>query len=404
MQTYLWEKSAVAQLYREYRLVCSQHKIALRPVVIQLFDSKTHWGQWDPVTRTISIARRLVVEYSWFYVQAILRHEMAHQMVSDVYQVSNVHDVSGVWGAQSESQPPHGEWFQLACRRLGVMNEFTRASVRLQETPLDWRKEKRDEVSDKLLDKVQKLLALATSSNEHEALLAMEKVRELYAKYNLEQSEGSKKQNFAHIVIETGKKRLEAHHERILSILVGHFFVEILTSRLFDPKSGEDFKMIEIIGTRENTLMAEYVYHFLLQQSDFWVRETVKTSKQKISRVDRKSLKLGILEGFSEKLAAAERGGPRHSTRHSTPQAPSDVSGSTQKSVSIVGTALTQFRKDPALKTYLTSIYPRIRHRTGGSHRVDASYYETGKSIGKTITLNQAIASQGSNQGRLLTN
>ncbi len=399
MQTYPWEKNAVAHLYREYRLVCSQHKIALRPVVIQIFDSKSHWGQWDPVTRTISIARRLVVEYSWFYVQAILRHEMAHQMVHDVY------------GAQSENQPPHGEWFQLACRRLGVMNEFTRASVRLQETPLDWRKEKRDEVSGKLLDKVQKLLALATSSNEHEALLAMEKVRELYAKYNLEQSEASKKPDFAHIVIETGKKRLEAHHERILSILVGHFFVEILTSKLFDPKSGDDFKMIEIIGTRENTLMAEYVYHFLLQQSDFWVRETVKTSKQKISRVDRKSLKLGILEGFSEKLAAAERGGARPFTQQATPssgsgrvQPPSDAAPSNQKSVSIVGTALTQFRKDPALKTYLTTIYPRVRHRTGGSHRVDASYYETGKSIGKTITLNQAIATQGSNQGRLLTN
>jgi hypothetical protein len=394
MQTYDWERNSVAQLYREYRLVCSQHQIALRPVVIQLFDSKSHWGLWDPVTRTISISRRLVLEHSWFYVQAILKHEMAHQVVHDMY------------GVEASNLPPHGEWFQLACQRLGVLSEFARASVRLQETPIDWRNEKRDEASSKLLDKVQKLLALATSSNEHEALLAMEKVRELYAKYNLEKSESNQKQSFAHISIQTGKKRFEAHQERILSILVGHFFVEVITSKLFDAKTGDYFKMIELIGTRENTLMAEYVYHFLLQQSDFWLRETAKSSHQKISRIDRKSLKLGILEGFSEKLAAAEKGEAAVPQKRSSHLKPSDSSTpqlSSHSQNTWVSTALMRFKNDPALKSYISTVYPRIQYRTGPSQSVDPSFYETGRSIGKTITLNQAIAAQSQNRGRLLS-
>ncbi len=380
-----WERDTVSQLYREYRFILSQHKVSLRPVVIQLIDSQTHWGQWDPLTRRISIARRLVREYSWFYVQAILKHEMAHQLVHDVY------------GTQADQQGPHGEWFKLACHRLGVMNEFSQASVEIQETPLDWRKERKAEVSHRLLDKVQKLLALATSSNEHEAVLAMEKVRELYAKYNLEQATVSQPKNFVHLSICTGKKRLESYQDRILSILVGHFFVEVVTTRLFDAEKNDYFKMIEIIGTRENALMAEYVYHFLLQQSDFWVRETLKKSGKKISRFDRKSLKLGLLEGFSEKLAAAEKG---HPPGISNPG--NSLKTPTSQALTVVGTALTQFRKDTALKTYLSTIYPRVSYRSTSQQTIDPSYYQVGKTIGKSITLNQAVAAQSQSSGRLL--
>ncbi len=395
---YDWEKETVAQLYREYRLVCAQHQVALRPVLIQLIESQTYWGQWNPVTRTISIARRLVVEYSWFYVQAILKHEMAHQMVHDVYGCA-------ADDREDQRQSHHGEWFQLACRRLGVMHEFTRASVRLQESVLDWRQEKQDDVSHKLLDKVQKLLALATSSNEHEALLAMEKVRELYAKYNFEQVESSQSQNFAHIAISTGKKRIETHQDRILSILVGHFFVEVLTSSLFDAKTGDHFKMIEIIGARENALMAEYVYYFLLQQSEFWVGETMRTSGQKLSRVDRKSLKLGLLEGFAEKLTAAETSASesmsaRQESAFSSPSDRSDPSLS--RSLSLVGAALAHFRRNAALKDYLKTVYPRVKRTTGNRQAVDLSLYEVGRSIGQTITLHKAVAAQGQNSGRLL--
>lgn len=380
-----WDRNVIAQLYREYRLVLSQHKVSLRPVAIQLFDSRVTWGQWDPLSRTILISRRLIQDYAWFYVQGILRHEMAHQWVHDVC------------GPESAQQPPHGEWFQLACRYLGVTNEFCRASVRLQETELDWRKENRVESASKLLEKVQKLLALATSSNEHEALLAMEKVRELYAKYQLEKATQNDQTQFVHLPIFTEKKRFEAFQDRILSILVGHFFVEVITSRLFNAQHNDYFKMIELVGTRENVLMAEYVYYFLMQQSDFWVRETIKQSNTPISRLDRKSLKLGILEGFSEKLSRSER-------KSSTP--PPFRQGSApgeSTAISVIGTALTRFKNDPALKGYLAKVYPRLSYRSGAEQSIDPSYYQRGKSIGQSITLSRAVTTQGVDQVRLIS-
>ena len=363
-QTYDWERAVGAQLYQEYRSILWNHRLSLRPVSIQLFDSDTHWGKWDPTTRTIWIARKLIREYSWFHVQSILRHEMAHQMVDEFYD-------------PSQKGRPHGDFFRLACQHLGVPEEFTQASIQLQESSLDWRTEKVDEASEKLLDKVRKLLALATSSNEHEAFLAMNKVRELYAKYNLEQAEG-KKSHFAHIVITHGKKRIEPHQARVISILVEHFFVEILTSNLFDAKTGETHRALEIIGTRENVLMAEYVYYFLLQQMDFWMREMIQMSHRKtsprispkISPMARKSFRLGILAGFSEKLKQSEKG--------PSSQASSD-SSHPSSALTVVGQAMVKFRQDQQLKNYLSSVYPRISHTTSSAQTVDHLAYGAGK-------------------------
>ena len=226
----------------------------------------------------------------------------------------------------------------------------------------------------------------------------MQKVRELYAKYNLEQIENPQRQEFVHLSIVTGKKRTEAHEDRILSILLEHFFVEVLTSKLFDPETTDEYKAIELIGTRENVLMAEYVYHFLIQQSDFWVREKIKNSGKKLSRFDRKSLRLGLLEGFSEKLLHAEK-----ATERATEETRKQISPeSAHSNLNPIGTALALFQGNPALKNYLSTIYPRLRYSRSSGAYIDPSLYREGKEIGKSITLKKAIISEKKTSGRFL--
>jgi len=377
---YDWERGALEELYREYRSVCLGKRLAMKPAAIAIFDSSTHWGRWDPLTRTISLSRKLVQNHPWSQVLGILRHEMAHQWVDET-------------PGKAQGELPHGERFKKACREVGVPQEFSGASAHLLENALDWRQEKRDESSEKLLDKVRKLLSLATSSNEHEALLAMNKVRELYAKYNLEQVEEDARFQFAHIVISHGKKRIEAHQEKIVGILVGHFFVRVLMLYQFDAKSGERHRAIEIVGTRENALMAEYVYHFLLQQTDYWVREAVKLRQSPISRPERKSFRLGLLEGFADRL--------RRSERDEAP-APKERAAVGATELSLVGRALATLKKDPRLDNYLSDVYPRLRTR-GISHDIyDSSAFCAGLELGKKITLNKAVTTNEGNRGRQL--
>ena len=375
-----WERRVSLELYQEYAWIIRSQKLALRPAVVTLKDLETHWGQWDSLTRTISISRKLIHNYSWFHVVGIFRHEIAHQLVDETYPF-------GIPQAKS-----HGEVFKWACKKVGVPEEFSGASVRLQEQSPDWREWKRDEVTDRLLDKVRKLLALATSSNEHEALSAKNKVRELYAKHNLEQTAQDTRSRFSHLVICHGKKRIEIHQDKILGILVGHFFVQVVYFRLYDAKSGERHKAVEIIGTRENVLMAEYVYHFLLRQLEFLVREVAKHSPKKLTRVERKSYALGILEGFAEKLAHSEVTAATVEENHRT----------ASSELSLIGKALVRFRRDPGFEQYLAEVHPRLGSRSPSCHLMDDFAFDAGRSVGKTITLNKAVTAAEGNMGRLL--
>jgi len=374
---YDWERAAVRELNQEYVSVLLQRRLKMRPAAIELFDSETHWGSWSPLTRTVSISRKLIRSHAWSQVLGILRHEMAHQYVDE--------ELSG-------HELPHGERFKTACKILGVPQEYARATASLATSAIDWRMEKRDEDSERLLDKVRKLLALATSSNEHEALLAMNKVRELYAKYNLEHAAESAREQFAHLVITHRKKRVEAHQSKIIGILVGHFFVQVLHFKMFDAMSGEHHQAIEIVGKRENVLMAEYVYHFLLQQTENRVQEAAKAAGRKLTFFERKSYRLGILHGFAEKLTRSESSSPETPTPRGRSQ-----------ELSLIGKALVSFKKDSKLDDYLGEIYPRLRTRGTSFQGVDSHAFDAGFAVGRTITLNKAVTSREGNRGLLLS-
>ncbi len=369
------ERRILHALYEEYQMILKDHRIHMRPVLIQLFHSTELWGKWDPLTRTIFIAKNLVHDHSWFSVRGILAHEMAHQFVDEE-----------CFNPSTFLAKPHGEAFLFACEKLGIPHEFRKSRILFQETPLDWRLTQTHSV--KLLDKVKKLLALATSTHENEALAAMNKVRELYAKYNLNQLKDDQHLEFMHLIITHQKKRIEAYQNQIISILVEHFYVRVLMSSLFHPPTGESHRVIEMIGTRENVLMAEYVYYFLIQQSQFWVEEKQKETQKKLSAFEKKSFRFGILTGFSEKLNQMAR--QKTTSAWCSANSPSSKSFYSN-SLSVVAQALQPFQKKNPLDRYLAKVYPRISHRTLSRSRVDPCIFAAGKKLGRKLSLKKAV-------------
>lgn len=344
-----------------------------------LFDSETRWGEFDEPTRTISISRKLVKNHPWHQVIGVFRHEMAHQLVAESRYGSGVDD------------RPHSEQFRAACRRLGVPDQFAKAGLDLQGSDLDWRTEKRDEATEKILEKVRKLLALAGSSNEHEALLAMERVRELYAKYNLENAKTEASSAFVHLVICDGKKQMQAWHQKTIGILIEHFFVKVITFRQYNTKTCEHDFAIELIGSRENVLMAEYVYYFLQRHLELLVKDAAQVKGKRFGRTERSSYRLGALNGFAEKLKRAER-------------EPVDTSAkSTNPGLTLIGRAIAKFKEDDLLDDYLSDIYPRLGRHKKTSHRVDSEAFREGHRAGRDMTLNKPLTSQMGNLGKLLS-
>ncbi|MGE3681724.1 MAG: SprT-like domain-containing protein [Bdellovibrionales bacterium] len=388
-----WERAVIMELNREHGAIARARKVSLRPIAITLFDSETKWGQFDELTRTISISRKLVNEHPWDHVLGVLLHEMAHQYVAEQEGTARAHP--------QHHERPHGEAFQTACTRLGVPAQFAKAGLDLQSCDLDWRSEARDDASEKILDKVRKLLALANSTNENEALLAMEKVRELYARYNLEAMHQSSQRNFVHLVITHGKKRMESWEQRTISILTEHFFVEVLTFRQFEPRTGSRVHAVEIVGTRENVLMAEYVYHFLLNQTEFLMRKAVQGGTRLV-RSEKGSFRLGVLDGFAKKLQATHT---RPLTpRPSSPSASTSASATTaSNSLTVIGEALTMFRDHSGIQEYLKEIYPRLGRRRGSTVTVNRTAFAAGHAAGQTLTLNKPLSTHMGNQGHRLS-
>lgn len=366
--TSVWTK----QLYREFEEINWYHKLGLRPCVIQITElGHRRWGQWDPFFRTITLNHKLITDHRWDIVLEILKHEMAHQYVSEIL------------GLPEDNT--HGQAFAAACARVGIAGWAAKASGELPEHIPTLRERVLSQDDEKLLQKVEKLLALAGSTNEHESLLAMQKVRELYTKHNFDRLRAHRSGNMDSLIICRRRKKMEPHESMIYAILNESFFVKVVHTGLFDAKTCEKYKAVELLGTRENLLMAEYVFYFLLHQCDaLWRDHKGKTNcTGKLKR----SYQLGILHGFSEKLAA----------QPVQQNAAEDLGLSANQALVL----LKQDRKE--LNDFVGIKYPRLSSKSRGQARVDGGTFAAGKSAGKSLNLHRAVTGRSSRFGGFLT-
>lgn len=354
------------RLIEEYRQIVFTYNLKIRTPIIQIDNHSSRWGAWDPISRTLSLSKRLIENYPWETVLEIFKHEIAHQLVTDT---------------QGESKP-HGSAFKLACEKIGVAPWACRAetnelppqsSLQLSETSSE---EKR------LLERAEKLLSLATSDNEHEALLAMQKVQELYAKYNLTRIQEKKGAQWGYLVIQLKKKRVERYQSVIASILNDHFFVEVIHTSLYASEDCCDYKALELLGTRENVVMAEYVFHFLENQlSGLW---KAYSPKKRTSLASRNSFYLGVLAGFREKLDASKT------------QIEQSLPIKKGESVSLM------VQEDPELESLVKSRHPKLNRLRGGRRLHDGSAFMAGKKEGRALVIRKGISRQDGNQKKLL--
>ncbi|OGR05031.1 MAG: hypothetical protein A2511_09450 [Deltaproteobacteria bacterium RIFOXYD12_FULL_50_9] len=357
-----------AQLHTEFEQILFHHRVKLKRPLIEVIDLKSIWGSWEPESRTIRIAYRLIIEHSWEVVVCILKHEMAHQIVSEIYR----------------TPAGHGEEFLTACRLIGVPEPFRSATGDLpQARPGQWLEAGTE--ADRPMEKVRKLLALAQSSNEHEAGLAMRKANQLIMKYNLERIEQRRESSYSYRIINAKKKKLQLTRKRICSILSEFFFVEVILSCQYDAVSNETHKTIELLGTVENVEIAEYVYYFLLRQlENLWRRHQQETG---CPGSRKRSYQLGVLKGFSEKLASQV-------INAGTTAGVGQGSG-------CKATCLMVLQKDTKLHDFVSERYPRLSRRKSRAASVDLAGYDAGRQDGRKLTLHRGVSNTGQIGGLL---
>jgi len=345
-------------LYREYENVLFQYGVRLRPPVLRIDDATSVWGSWHPMTRVLSISKRLIESYSWDVVIEVLKHEMAHQLATEQLGGGHHHDAT----------------FLAACKRFGVADWAARATGALPTEIPSWKDKALSEEEERLLKRAEKLLALAGSANEHEALLAMQRVRELYAKHRLDRLHAQRAAEPVYLILGRKKKRIEAHESMILSILAEHFFVRVIYGKQFDAKACEKYQVAEVIGTRENVLMAEYVYHYLWQQVHaLW--DAHRSAHDEPASAKR-SYMMGVLSGFRDKLGKKQPVQPE------------------ERALILVS--------ERELDAYVSQRFPRLTSKSWGGGRLDRGAYEAGVSAGERLVLRKGVTERGGSRGLAL--
>lgn len=203
----------------------------------------------------------------------IIRHELAHLCVT----------------LQYGSCVPHGREFQEVCRLFGFGNEVLQATI-------DWEKGEDKQVEESaLLRKVEKLMALSSSTNSHEAQNALMKAQQLLLRYHSEGNTPFLSEEKIYLVRILEQKRIDAKMRAIGSIMQT-FFVVVVYSR---ARQGV---YLELLGNKESVQIAEYVAIALSHKLEqLWIEARLTLTVG--GATAKNSFFYGIARGYLDKIA-----------------------------------------------------------------------------------------------------
>ncbi|HET7499491.1 MAG TPA: DUF2786 domain-containing protein [Kofleriaceae bacterium] len=260
----------------------------LTPPVIVLSDGATHLGRWISATRTLEISRKLVLDRPWLEVTSVLEHEMAHQYVEEILQVRD--------------ETAHGETFRRVCAQRGI-DARAAGPVPPSDDSSSNPSSDGEPGTDRVLERIRKLLALAGSPNQHEAEIAMRKAHELMLRHNIEATTAQNAGHRGYEVRHLGDplRRRTRVESDVAGLLSEFFFVKVIRVPIYLPRLAKTVRVYEIAGTRANVEMASHVYAFLLGTAERLWNENRHDARVRNGR-DRLAYQSGVVGGFREKL------------------------------------------------------------------------------------------------------
>lgn len=348
----------LSQLVREFQDICFQYGVDLQLPVLTISRSHAQLGSWSAGDRQLSLSHFLISAHPWAITLQVLKHEMAHQLCSELYGRDDV---------------AHGPLFRQACARLGVEEPFQRAGADLHDgLPAMDGATAATGSGRQVIDRVRKLLALGQSDNEHEAALALQRAQELLARHQLDFAGLAEAEHLQHRTIDTQASALPAHRKAICTLLEAAFGVRVICASIYHPRSDRLTKTIELFGTEEAVAIAEHCAHFLENRlAVLWAKNQHRFAGS--GRTARRSYFLGVLAGFREQLQAA---------------------AAADKAVPIAaspGNHLLAVQAEARLDAFVAHHYPRLQRRRGRRQTLHAEAYRQAVADGRELTLHRPV-------------
>ena len=349
----------------------------LRTPIFKLIEDKNRWGYWSPSDRVLAINVNLFRHYESGAVDHVLKHEVAHQIVSEIFDM----DCYGV---------AHGEAFKRACLVVNVAHT-TCASHEL----LAGFKGKSE---DRIVNKIRKIMELASDGNfEEEADTALMKAQELMARYNVSMQDvtGSEKV-FVKRPFGDNYKSFPTWLFRIGNFLNDQYGVKCIQTwgpSYTSPRGYcKNTKRLELYGEPDRLNIAEYVGHAIINQGTI-LYEAFKLDHQERMKTDydyqlnngyrkisKRAFMEGLIAGYSRKMNKNQR--------------------NVEAKIESEDGAIVPAYNEKLLGEMYGTAYGRTRTirnaSSGGGGR------SAGDDAGSSLTISSGVTSSG-NRGRLLS-
>jgi hypothetical protein len=347
------ERALLRELILEYKRLndgCFRGTLTLP--TLELCDHGGRLGCWKEASRSIELSRSALLTHGWGAISEVLKHEMAHQYVSEVLQ--------------EKGETAHGPAFRGVCARLGI--DAAASGVPSAGT--------QDDGERRLVDRIARLLALAESPNVHEAEAAASAAQRMMLKYNLDAVAPGRANKRAYGFLHVGKPSGRVGEaERMLAMILGrYYFVEVIWVPVYRVLEGKRGTVLELCGSEANLAMADYVHAFLTNTAGQLWQEHKRASGIRSNR-DRRVFLAGVMAGFADKLA---KQGVKH------------------REEGLI------WVRDADLDGYFRKRHPRVRHVRYAGHRKNEAYAH-GKAAGGRIVLRKGVRAGVTSHARLLT-
>lgn len=228
-------------------------------------------------------------------------------------------------------------------------------------------------MDNKIIEKIQKLLALATSPNENEAKAAAAKANALLVKHNITMQDVEVDLSYEKDVLDVNRRRpVEAKY--INSILIGHFFVKIVERRNRREGTTTHF----ILGEETNVQVAKYIHSFLTRKfKELWV---VYKKENDLPSSYKQSYYAGLMTGLDQQLTEKRQ--------------------STEQEYGIV------LVDDPALNKFMNDAFNNNLKDSNQKFKIrvrDRQAMDDGAAAGKNLNIARGLDNDSTNSGRYLT-
>ena len=251
------------------------------PLEFVVFEKPGVLGYFDSNYYQIGLHKNLIHDVCPQTLANILRHELAHYICFLKYK---------------NSVDDHGAEYREICRQFHWDADIYGAKLNLNLA-----QKKIDHLAhDHVISKVKKLMALTSSDNPHEAELATIKANQLLLQHNLKGlTDLPENEDLTYLKRVLNGVRASSKHQAICQIL-RLFFVK----PVFNYGGGTYY--IEVVGTKVNVAMADYIANFLDSELERLFKQAKKKNPTMKGAGQKASFMFGLSHGFTEKIKSTQ--------------------------------------------------------------------------------------------------